>query len=51
MKQVFVDTSFFVALSNPRDQYHQRASHLNDVFAASVVTTSWVLLEFANRAF
>ena len=48
MTAVFGDTSFFVALINSRDQHHQRALHLNASLAAPMVTTAWVLLEFAN---
>jgi predicted nucleic acid-binding protein len=29
MNPVFADTGFFLALVNPRDQYHQAATSLN----------------------
>ena len=48
MKPVFADTSFFLALINPRDQYHGAAVELNSTLTVPLVTTSWVLLEFAN---
>lgn len=48
MSAVFGDTSFFVALINSRDQHHQRALQLSASLAAPMVTTTWVLLEFAN---
>jgi hypothetical protein len=48
MKAVFADTAFLVALVNPRDQYHARAAELNAELEAPLVTTAWVLLEFAN---
>ena len=48
MRAVFGDTSFLVALINARDQHHQRALQLNASLAAPMVTTAWVLLEFAN---
>jgi len=48
MSAVFGDTSFFVALINSRDQHHRRALQLNASLGAPMVTTAWVLLEFAN---
>ncbi|MGA3171695.1 MAG: PIN domain-containing protein [Chthoniobacteraceae bacterium] len=48
MKPVFADTAFFLALINPRDRYHQSATRLNSRLNAPLVTTAWVLLEFAN---
>jgi len=48
MKAVFADTTFFLALVNPRDQYHRRAVDLNATLESSLLTTAWVLLEFAN---
>ena len=48
MKPVFADTAFFLALINPRDQYHRLAAELNSQLNAPLVTTAWVLVEFAN---
>jgi hypothetical protein len=48
MKPVFADTAFFLALINPRDQYHGSASELNSRLTVPLITTAWVLLEFAN---
>ena len=48
MKAVFADTAFFLALINPRDQHHRRASELNAELESPLLTTAWVLLEFAN---
>lgn len=48
MKPVFADTAFFLALINPRDQYHRVAVELNSRLSAPLVTTAWVLVEFAN---
>ena len=48
MKAVFADTAFFLALVNPRDQHHARAMELNAELESALVTTAWVLLEFAN---
>ena len=48
MKPVFADTGFFLALVNARDQYHQTATSLNASLVTPLLTTAWVLLEFAN---
>jgi predicted nucleic acid-binding protein len=48
MKPVFADTAFFLALINPRDQYHTLAAELNSRLEAPLLTTAWVLVEFAN---
>ena len=48
MKAVFADTTFFLALLNPRDQYHRRAAELNAALESPLLTTAWVLLELAN---
>jgi predicted nucleic acid-binding protein len=48
MKAVFADTAFFLALINPRDQYHRSAVQMNAALDMPLVTTAWVLLEFAN---
>ena len=44
----FADTSFFVALLNDRDTHHATAVRLGTEFAGTIVTSQWVLLEFAN---
>jgi hypothetical protein len=48
MKPVFADTGFFLALINPRDQYHRSARELNSGLTVPLITTAWVLLELAN---
>jgi predicted nucleic acid-binding protein len=48
MNVVFADTFYFIALSNPRDQNHQRAVTFTAAFQGRLVTTAWVLTEFAN---
>jgi predicted nucleic acid-binding protein len=48
MKAVFADTGFFLALINPRDQYYRASAELNAALAVPLLTTAWVLLEFAN---
>jgi uncharacterized protein len=47
--QIFVDTSFIVALINERDQYHEKAIELVDRYdGQSLIITDVVLLEIAN---
>ncbi len=48
MRQVFLDTSFLVALYVKQDALHHRANHFASVFQATALTTDWVLAEFAN---
>lgn len=45
MKTVFADTSFYVALLDRRDQYHEQVREFIKRFTARVVTTDWVLTE------
>jgi uncharacterized protein len=47
--QIFIDTSFIVALINERDQYHARAVKLADRYdGRSLIVTDAVLLEVGN---
>lgn len=48
MSIVFADTSYFVALLNPHDVAHTRASALTTTRPTSLYTTAWVVTEFAN---
>lgn len=48
MNTVLADTFYFLALVNPRDQAHGRAMAFTAVFAGQMVTTAWVLTEFAD---
>ncbi|NLF08841.1 MAG: type II toxin-antitoxin system VapC family toxin [Pirellulaceae bacterium] len=48
MKTVFADTSYYLALVNPRDQYHSAACRWTADFAGTSLTTSWVIVELAN---
>ena len=48
MKPVFVDTVFYLALTNPRDQYAAPATRFATEFSGAFVTTAWVLTEVAN---
>lgn len=47
--QVFADSSYYIALANPRDQYHEVAVGFTRSFRGRVVTTEYVLLEVGNR--
>jgi len=48
MKPVFADTFFFLALLNPSDAAHQRASELSRNVRRPRVTTAWVLAEVGD---
>lgn len=49
MKQVFADTSYWIALANPRDQLHALALEVSHrIEPIHLVTTDEVLVEFAN---
>lgn len=47
-KPIFVDTSYFLALLNSRDEFHQYASILADQVDAKLITTEAVLTEIGN---
>jgi len=49
VKVTFVDTLYFVALLNPRDQWHERAMAASNLVAeTTLLTTEDVLLELLN---
>jgi predicted nucleic acid-binding protein len=48
MSAVFADTSYFVALLNPKDAYHTVARARTQSVVPALVTTEWVLVELAN---
>jgi predicted nucleic acid-binding protein len=49
LAEVFVDTSFVVALVNKNDQHHEQALELTDEFDShALVTTDAVLLEIGS---
>ena len=57
MKRVFGDSLYFLALANPRDQFHGRAVEFARGWKGVIVTSRWVLAEIcdglsskANRA-
>jgi predicted nucleic acid-binding protein len=48
MSPVFADTSFYLALLNPRDRHHAPAAELARQRWESIVTSEFVLLEIGN---
>lgn len=49
MERVFADTSYWIALLNPRDDLHQKASSASRDFSSQqIVTSEMVLTEFLN---
>jgi len=49
MQRVFADTSYWIALFNPRDELHQTAAATSRTYRHSrVVTSEMVLTEFLN---
>ncbi|MDY6784310.1 MAG: PIN domain-containing protein [Cyanobacteriota bacterium] len=49
MKTVFVDTFYWIAITNPQDRWHQRAKAVRETLKArKFVTTELVLIEFLN---
>ncbi len=49
MNPLFVDTQYWVALLNPRDQWHKRALELESAVAGrELVSTETVLIELLN---
>ncbi|MDB5356955.1 MAG: nucleic acid-binding protein [Phycisphaerales bacterium] len=48
MNACFADTSYFIALVSPDDEAHAEATRYTADFDGVMVTTEWVLNEFAN---
>jgi uncharacterized protein len=48
MKQVFIDTSYLLALSLSDDAHHDRALAWNRAIQVPLVTTEYVLVEYAD---
>ncbi len=49
MKQIFADTSYWIALVNPRDQIHAKAvSVTQQLSSARILTSEMVLVELLN---
>ena len=45
MKVAFADTSFYQALLNPKDNWHDSAKQVSTVYRGKVVTSEYVLCE------
>jgi predicted nucleic acid-binding protein len=49
MERVFADTGYWIALLNPRDDLHQKASATSREYSSNqLVTSEMVLTEFLN---
>jgi uncharacterized protein len=48
MTSIFADTSFYLAVINPRDEYHAEAVGMLGRITTVMVTTEWVLAELLN---
>lgn len=49
MRTIFADAGYWIAISNPRDQWHDRAMAVNEQLGDfRIVTTQMVLVEFLN---
>jgi predicted nucleic acid-binding protein len=48
VKAVFADTSYYVAMTSPRDSRHDSAVAFSDVRRERIVTTEYVLVELGN---
>src|SRR5260370_8101803 len=49
MRRIFADTSYWMALVNPRDQIHQKAVSVSQRLSSeSLLTTEMVLVEVLN---
>jgi predicted nucleic acid-binding protein len=48
MKETFADSAYFVALGNPRDEWHGQASEFARSYREALITTEFVLLEVGN---
>ena len=45
---IFADTAYFLALLNPRDEWHDAAVRLSRTVTAPLVTTTWALVELGD---
>lgn len=48
MKRVFGDSLYFLALANPRDQFHSRAVAFARDWKGVIVTNRWILAEICD---
>lgn len=45
---IFADTSYFLALLNPDDQWHAAARQASAALSEPVLSSDWILVELAN---
>jgi len=48
MTSVVVDTSFYIAFSNPRDRWHNAAKSVAQTYSRNLLTTEFILVEVGN---
>ena len=48
MNDIFADAFYYIALLNPKDRAHARASQIAGTLTQPVITTIWVLVEVAD---
>jgi len=48
MRRVFADTYYFLALVNPHDRAHGKATAFSAAWDVQIVTTEWVMAELGN---
>jgi predicted nucleic acid-binding protein len=45
---IFADTFYYIAFLSPSDEAHERAREFTQSYSGRIVTTEWVLTEFAD---
>jgi len=48
MMCAFADTSFYLALANPKDSLHDIAFNVSNTWDGKVITSEYILLELGN---
>ena len=48
MKIVFADTSFYIALTTPKETAHSAANSQSDTYTGQLLTTEYVVVELGN---
>jgi len=49
MTRAFADTSFYLALLNPKDAWHAVAAGCGERYHGAVITAEYILLEVGNH--
>jgi uncharacterized protein len=47
MERVFADTGYWIALLNPRDDLHERASSISGNYSATQIVTSEMIDDYS----